>query len=235
MGKAFITAVFAFLCFTAQAKDKERLHMAVASSMSLVTQKASEVFEEIYPLCDISLSIAGSSRLYNNIIQGADYHIFMGADKAWPQKLQQSLSLPHPPIAYAEGQALLWLKEGDRININQEIVISNPLTTPYGQAAYDWLKNEGLWDELKHHKKIITAGSAAKIAFTVNQGGFKQAILPRSFLGDLPPQAFDKSIALMTHYMLSLKPSHCQKNWEDFIKNNPQFEDILKTHFYEKP
>ncbi len=235
MGKAFISVFFIFFAQIAYSTNKKKLNIAVASSMSAVMEQARHPFEDLYPQCQISLSIAGSSSLYHNIIQGADYSIFMGADKIWPERIQISLSLSTQPILYANGQAYLWIKKGHEIDTNQELVIANYQTTPYGKAAYNWLNEEGLWNGLKINKKIITASSAAKVPFITKQGGFTQAILPQAFLNQLPKGAKSQAIANMHHYMIKLKSGSCEQKWEDFIMYNKEFTHILNKQFYKKP
>ncbi len=236
MGKAFIWSFVAlFILGACQKKDAQNLNIAVASSMSLVARQAADIVQKLYPQCNISLSIASSTSLYNSFSQGADYHIFMGADEMWPQKFQQNFSLESPAILYAKGKAVLWLKERGGINIKEEIVISHPQTTPYGQAAYQWLNNEKLWNDLEQNKNIITAGSAAKVAFVVDQGGFKQAILPLAFLEQLPKGKYQQPIADMQHFMISLKPSLCGEIWQDFIGNDDAFKAILTRQNYQSP
>lgn len=235
MGKAFIWGSIALLGLSACQKKQENLNIAVASSMANVAQQAADILKERHSKCRISLSIAGSSSLFNNFSQGADYHIFMGADEKWPLKFKEALSLSFEPYIYAKGQALLWLKDSNEVNKQTEIVISNHQSTPYGQAAYNWLKSEGLWEELFENKKVITAGSAAKVSFVTLQGGFKQAILPQAFLSQLPQGYSVQSVAEMQHFMINLKTTPCQQIWQNFIEKDEAFEQILIQQHYQKP
>ncbi len=236
MGKAFIWSFVAlFILGACQKKDAQNLNIAVASSMGLVAEQTADILQKRNPQCVLSLSIAGSSSLYNSFSQGADYHIFMGADDIWPQKFRENFALESPAMLYAKGQAVLWLRYGEVVDIKEEIVISHPQTTPYGQAAYQWLNNEKLWNDLEKNKNIITAGSAAKVAFVVNQGGFKQAILPLAFLEQLPKGKYQQPIADMQHFMISLKPSPCGEIWQDFIEKDDAFKAILTRQNYQSP
>ncbi len=235
MGKAFIWGTIALFALSACQKKQENLNIAVASSMANVAQQAADILKERHQECRISLSIAGSTTLYNNFSQGADYHVFMGADEKWPLKFKEALPLSFEPYIYAKGQAILWLKESNKIDKQKEIVISHPQSTPYGQAAYDWLNAKGLWKIFEENKKVITAGSAAKVSFVTVQGGFEQAILPQAFLSQLPQGHFTQSIAEMHHFMISLKTTPCQQIWQNFIEKDEAFKQILIQQHYQKP
>ena len=100
----------------------------------------------------VSISSASTGILYNQILHGAPFHIFLAADTERPQKLEQSgHTVPASRFTYAWGKLVLVYRDNLAPLANGgigavlqspglELVIANPEHAPYGRAAMAVLK-----------------------------------------------------------------------------------------------
>ena len=104
--------------------------------------------------------ISGSTgKLYAQIMNRAPFHILLAADTKRPQLLiNHGTAIEDTAFVYAVGQLTLWSPNPnqaiDGLNMLHQggirhIAIANPKTAPYGQAAYEVLRSEGLWASLQ--------------------------------------------------------------------------------------
>ncbi len=208
---------------------RDEIHVATASSLAHLTEPTKLLFEEIYPQCSVSFSIASSGALYAQIEQGAPFDFFISANQHWIKKaVKDSEEMLSNVQILAQGELWLWLEKDTIINMDQEFVIANPITAPYGAAAKTWLDVQGFWDVLEKNGKIIIAASAAKIPFSITEGGIEQAIVPKALLSKLPaPTHQEKLAGNIVYYMLQLTNGECQQSWKDFLRL-PDFASLLE-------
>ncbi|XPF96107.1 molybdate ABC transporter substrate-binding protein [Colwellia sp. RE-S-Sl-9] len=159
-----------FICFftatTSYAKSKP-LRVAVSSNFApVLTQLAPAIFNETNITIDI---ISGSSgTLYQQIIHGAPYDMFLSADDIHPQRLaSESFIVKNSLQTYAVGQLAFWSADksfnpqqslpnllNEYLINSSKIAIANPNTAPYGQRALETLNSLDLWEKFKD--KTIT-------------------------------------------------------------------------------
>ncbi|WP_077341301.1 molybdate ABC transporter substrate-binding protein [Pseudocolwellia agarivorans] len=159
-----------FICFftttSSYAKSKP-LRVAVSSNFApVLTQLAPTIFNETNITIDI---ISGSSgTLYQQIIHGAPYDMFLSADDIHPQRLaSESFTVKNSLQTYAIGQLAFWSANknfnpqqnltnllNEYLVNSSKIAISNPNTAPYGQRAVETLNALGFWEKFKD--KTIT-------------------------------------------------------------------------------
>ena len=157
-------------CVGAAARADE-LHIAVAANFLGTLQKLAPAFEK-HSGHTLVLSGGSSGQIYQQIVHGAPFDIFLSADSERPQKLEaENLTLPGSRFTYAIGKLVLWspdtgvvdehgavLKRGDY----RFIAIANPINAPYGAAARQVLEHLQLWDSLKTEHKLVTGESIAQ-------------------------------------------------------------------------
>jgi len=134
----------------------------------------------------------GTGQLFTQIINGANYHAFLAADKARPQKLTDSGRgiAGSPSFVYAQGRLALWTraqspwaeryapakKFGAHTILKQEkitrLAIANPKLAPYGAAAMETIETLGAAPRLTPH---IVQGENAGQAFALTSTGNAQA------------------------------------------------------------
>jgi len=168
------------LCgFSAQAKDI--LTVAVASSLYPAMQQQVASFEKEHDV-QVRLISGSTGRLYNQIIQGAPFDLFIAADEIRPARLvEQSKVIAEGKV----GQGYLGVKSGGLIlpelkllnaSSIQRIAIPNPDVAPFGQAARAALEELGLWNTLK--AKLVYTQNAMQASMMVEQGLVNAGFVP---------------------------------------------------------
>lgn len=98
-----------------------------------------------------------SSRHYGQIINGADYDIFLSDDAARPEILEQERQTgPGSRFTYAFSRLVLW--SVDNRVLNPEVLreknfhllaVTDPRLSAYGKAAQETLESLSVWDDLQ--------------------------------------------------------------------------------------
>ena len=138
-----------FFCGGVQAADV--VTVAVASNFkSTATDLANRFLEETGN--PIRLSSGSTGKLYTQIANGAPFDVFFAADAERPALLEDSgFAVRGSRFTYATGSLVLF---STRVTdcaaaLHDEnagfVAIANPVTSPYGKAARQYLDGEGLW------------------------------------------------------------------------------------------
>ncbi|MDQ6953898.1 MAG: molybdate ABC transporter substrate-binding protein [Mariprofundaceae bacterium] len=183
MSKYFKACVFfiSSLLYTPLTQATENLTIVVASSLYLDMQQQAKSFEEKHNV-RIRLISGSTGRLYNQIMQGAPFDVFIAADNVRPALLlKQGRALSQHIV----GQGYLGLMVGKHWVSNpallnkpdiQHIAIANPDVAPFGMAAKKVLKQQGLWKILK--PKFIYTQNALQAQMLVQQGLVDAGFIP---------------------------------------------------------
>lgn len=145
------------------------LRVAVAANF---IQPFNEITAEFEKKTGIKVEgvFTSSGNLYNQIVNGAPYDIFLSADEERPEKLFNS-DLSEKPFVYARGTVILWTgkKNLNRIKTWYEFVedqevkriaIANPATAPYGASALIAMEKKNLKKAVE--SKLVTAQNIAQ-------------------------------------------------------------------------
>lgn len=130
------------------AEKENELLIAVAANFSNTMKKLVAAYS---PNCNCLIKIVTGStgKLYTQISLGAPYDVFFSADMLTVTKLALENSTIALPIAYANGELVLYGKNiNNKINSDiigklesaEKIALANPKLAPYGMAAVDFLK-----------------------------------------------------------------------------------------------
>ncbi len=98
--------------------------------------------------------VPGSTgKLYAQITSGAPFDVFLAADEARPQRLEDAGYVADGArFTYAVGDLALWsttqtdCEYALRSPRAGHVAIANPLIAPYGMAAKQYLQTQGLWN-----------------------------------------------------------------------------------------
>lgn len=134
------------------------LAIAVASNVRFPVTEIKTNFEKETGN-QVELIVGSSGKLAAQVEQGAPFDIFISADKKYPRYLHSRKLTANDPMVYAYGKLVLWsLKKdlkGDKAekilrsaNL-KKVALPNPETAPYGEVAVEWLKNRGLYRNLR--------------------------------------------------------------------------------------
>lgn len=140
------------LLVPAAAAAGDRLTIAVASNFATVAHELAEAFTHETG-ADVRISTGATGKLYNQIINGAPFDVFLAADVRRPLLLEESgRGLAETRRTYAIGSLVFWSRDpalADRcrqalLNLDGRLAIANPETAPYGRAALEYLLAEGV-------------------------------------------------------------------------------------------
>jgi molybdate transport system substrate-binding protein len=143
-------ACLLLLCGGVQAADV--VTVAVASNFkSTATQIADRFLEDTGQA--VRFSSGSTGKLYAQIVNGAPFDIFLAADAARPSLLEDSgIAVNGSRFTYATGRLVLFSRRVTDCLVALRdadagfVAIANPVTSPYGEAARQYLGGEGLWE-----------------------------------------------------------------------------------------
>ncbi|QWE17637.1 molybdate ABC transporter substrate-binding protein [Polynucleobacter sp. AP-Nino-20-G2] len=161
--------------------------VAVASNMK-------DAFTEIYTAfkvnrkSDVRVVYGSSGNFATQILNGAPFNIFIAADEQFPLELYRQGKTMDSGKVYALGKLALIAGKASDIKLTNDkaelarviakankIAIAKPELAPYGKAAIEYLKAEGLWDQAKAKlvygdnvgaATMFVATGAADVGFT---------------------------------------------------------------------
>ncbi len=130
------------------------VRLAIAANFHDAAERLAAQFAETTGH-DTRISYGSTGKLYAQIRHGAPFDVFLAADRARPQRVEQDgLGVPGTRLTYAVGKLVLWspapaafsnpeafLRTGEF----RRLAVANPKTAPYGLAAQQTLKHLGLW------------------------------------------------------------------------------------------
>lgn len=168
-------------------EQQQTLKIAVAANMSFSMVEIADSFELEHDV-KIEMSTASSGMLTSQIINGAPFDVFIAANMDYPIALHHQ-GLASEPVVYAYGKVLVavhseialsktWLE----LLLSKEIkriAIANPASAPYGIAAMEALKKEGIYESIK--SKIILGESVAQVNQYIKTGAVDLAFTSNAF------------------------------------------------------
>ncbi len=152
------------------------IHIAIASNMSYAIEALKQSFNQQYPQTKIIVSFGSSGKMTAQITHGAPYQIFMSADMKFPKHLYAVGLAITKPVIYAQGALALFSRKkqnftkGIHVIENENIhtiVIANPKTAPYGNAAMEALQHSGLYEKITS-KLVYGESIAHTVSYALN-------------------------------------------------------------------
>jgi len=186
MKKVLLVALL-FYC-GAFASAQEILVAAAADLSSVLPQVAANFEKETGK--KVKMNFGSSGQFLLQIENGAPFDLFFSADLQYPQRLEsEGLSEPGSLYKYAVGKLVLYAPNGSSVNPAQglrallspqvrKIAIANPQHAPYGRAAVEALKREGIYDALQ--SKLVMGENISQAAQFVQSGNADAGILALS-------------------------------------------------------
>jgi len=184
--------VAAFCCFAALASvqaSAQEIMVAAAADLSSVFPQVAEKFEKETGK-KVTLNFGSSGQFLLQIENGAPFDVFFSADVQYPQRLEaEGLTQAGSMYKYAVGKLVLYVPKGSAVDPSQglrallspgvkKIAIANPQHAPYGRAAVEALKKEGLYDALQ--SKLVLGENISQAAQFVQSGSADAGIVALS-------------------------------------------------------
>jgi molybdate transport system substrate-binding protein len=182
--KPILSLLFFAFCSAAHAQVST---IAVAANMKDAFLAIEKEFKADNK-ADFRVVYGSSGNITAQILNGAPFSLFISADESYPLELVKRKMTVDEGKVYAIGKIALLSKKSSGITLGSskgdlmkalkqanKIAIAKPELAPYGKAAVDYLKAEGLWD-LARDKLVYgdnisvatmyVASGAADIGFT---------------------------------------------------------------------
>ncbi|CAD6873438.1 molybdate ABC transporter substrate-binding protein [Methylomonas fluvii] len=132
--------------------------VAVAANFTKPMTEIAEAFEKASGH-SAKLSFGSSGKFVAQFENGAPFEVFLSADDKSPLKLEQSgLAVAGTRFTYAIGKLVLWSSNPSYVDEQGQILskgdfthlaLADPKLAPYGAAALEVLKNQGLLEKLQ--------------------------------------------------------------------------------------
>lgn len=133
----------------------------------------------------VLISSASTGILYNQIIHGAPFDLFLSADSERAKKVEESqFAVKGSRFTYATGQLAFWQPNAKMVNASSiekfesRLSIANPKLAPYGLAAKQALVNLNLW----HKMKIVKGTNIAQAYQFIDTGSAEAGLVAYSLL-----------------------------------------------------
>lgn len=164
----------------------QTVKVAAAANLRFVLNEIKVKYELKNPKAKIIVNLGASGALVQQITNGADFDLFMAADKVFPEKLKSQGIVSGKIQTYAFGKLVIWsntidVTKGLNCVVNTDvkrIAIAKPDIAPYGDRAVECLKYYKLFDKVKH--KIVYADNIAQTAQFAQTGNAEIGFLALS-------------------------------------------------------
>jgi len=165
--KKVFTMLLMALSISLQAQT---VKVAAAANLRYILDEIKAKYATVNPKANIVVSVGSSGTLFQQITNGANFDIFMAADRLYPDKLKAQGIVKGEVKTYAFGKLVIWsntldVSKGVDIITNNavnRIAIAKPDVAPYGARAVACLKYYKLFDKVKD--KIVYADNIAQAA-----------------------------------------------------------------------
>ena len=181
--KRLFYIIIVFVTFTAQAQN---VKVAAAANLRFVFDEIKTAYTQANPKNNVSAIFGSSGALLQQILNGAEFDVFMAADNTFPVKLKDQGAASGEMKVYAWGKMVLWsnmldVSKGLDVLTDpsvKKIAVAKPELAPYGDRAIAILKQTGLYEKVKD--KIIYADNISQTAQFVQTGNAEVAFLAMS-------------------------------------------------------
>jgi molybdate transport system substrate-binding protein len=161
----------------------QTVKIAAASNLRYALEEIKSKYSQLHPNADISINFGSSGTLFQQVSNGAEYDIFMAADRIYPEKLKALGMVSGDVTTYAFGKLVIWsntvdVSKGLEILSDKSVVriaIANPQLAPYGEKSVQCLKYYNLYEKLKG--KLVFADNIAQAAQFARTGNAEAAFI----------------------------------------------------------
>ena len=165
----------------------DTLKIAVAANFKPTLEELSRQFEQNTGH-QLLISSASTGILYNQIVNGAPFDVFLSADRERPEMLQEKgMVLPGSLHTYALGELVLWSpgKTTTLVELRgnkERLAIANPKIAPYGLAAKQLLENLGMWSFVE--SRLVKGASIQQTWQFVASGNVPSGLVAKAQMTD---------------------------------------------------
>ncbi len=174
------------------ASGRDVANIAAASDLKFALEEAAARFKE-QTNHEVKLSFGSSGNFFHQIAEGAPFQMFLSADESLVFKLADQGLTRDRGALYAIGRIVLFAPHGSPLKPDAEFkdlkaaladgrirrfAIANPEHAPYGRAAEQALKSQGLWEAIK--PTLVLGENVSQAAQFASGGSAQGGIIPYS-------------------------------------------------------
>jgi molybdate transport system substrate-binding protein len=184
-----LALILVLCCCVTLASAAQEISVAAAADLSSVLPQIAAQFEKDTGR-KVNLTFGSSGQFLLQIQNGAPFDLFFSADVLYPQRLEaEGLTQPDTMYKYARGKLVLYVPKQSPLDLSlglrallspeaKRIAIANPQHAPYGRAAAEALRKEGLYDALR--QKIVMGENVSQAAQYVQSGNADAGLIALS-------------------------------------------------------
>lgn len=163
---AAVLQMFALVSAPAYAAE---VRVAVASNFAAPMERIAVLFQQ-QSGHTVKASFGASGKLYNQIVGGEQFDVFLSADEDIPKRMtQEGLAVSGTRFVYALGTLVLWSSQPDLVDDKGRVLrngsynrlaIADPRFSPYGVAAKETLEKLAMWNGMQ--RKLVKGENIGK-------------------------------------------------------------------------
>ncbi len=188
-GAGWFLALLLLLCSSAGAQQPSRpLRIAAAADLQPVLPPILQAFMRQTGI-PATATYESSSALTAQILNGAEFDLFLSADMQYPARvIAAGLGTTPSPVPYAHGVLVLFTRKDSRwprptLDLLRDpqlkrLAIADPARAPYGSAAMAALSRMGLASALR--SRLVTAANIAQAAEFVETGNADAGLISQT-------------------------------------------------------
>lgn len=242
------SAVAGVLLSACAGPPKESVRVAVASNFADAAGAIADRFEAETGL-SVGLSFGSTGKHYAQIVNGAPFDVFLGADIEHPRRLEEAgVGVPSSRFTYARGRLVLWSPIPDLVDPDGRVLgtsafrflaIANPDLAPFGRAAREVLEARGLWQVLA--ERIVRGENVAQSYQFVQSGNAELGFVASSQIVRSGTSASgsvwivpDSLYTPIDQQALILTDSEGARLFAAFLRR-PEIRELIRTYGHETP
>ncbi len=252
LGIRLRSIIAALLLFCAQSLWAQPITIAVAANMKDAFTEINTAFRATGK-SELRVVFGSSGNFTAQIFNGAPYSLFIAADEHFPLELFKSGKTVDDGVIYAIGKLAIVAKKSlnlpsaaskadiaAAITKANKVAIAKPELAPYGKAAMQYLKSEGLWDIAKGKliyadnigvATMYVASGAADIGFTALSLAMSPEVMKSSSYSLLNHSLYDP----IKQRMVLMKSAPVEAVELYRFMQSPQAKLILNKYGYTTP
>ncbi len=143
----------------------------------------------------IEIVYGASGNFYQQIVQGAQFDLFLSANEEFADRLTKQGLTMEPGVVYARGRVVLWISPRSKVSFDpsfsdlkralqdgriDKFAIPNPTLAPYGLAATQSLKIYGLTELVQ--PRLVMGGDVGQTMLFLKTQAAQAGIVPLSMV-----------------------------------------------------
>jgi molybdate transport system substrate-binding protein len=154
----------------------QSLKVAAAANLQSIIEVLQKDFKQKTGI-DIDPIVGSSGKLVAQIKNGAPFDVFLSADMSFPESLYKESFSAKAPVVYAYGSLIICSSQDigfenwERTLLTERIkkvAIANPSVAPYGLAAEELLRKNGILENIK--SKTVYGESISQVNTYITTG-----------------------------------------------------------------